>query len=52
MTLPLDSLLEATVKRPETERCDRAPDHERLCAAFLLHDPVQAQRYDEVQTWA
>lgn len=51
MTLPLDSLLESYREAAGNER-DKGTYYERLCAAFLLHDPVQAQRYDEVQTWA
>lgn len=26
--------------------------YERLCAAFLKHDPVQAEQYEEVWSWA
>ncbi|MBC2834062.1 DEAD/DEAH box helicase [Paragemmobacter straminiformis] len=50
MTLTLDALLESYRNVALTER-EKGTYFERLCSAFLLHDPVQAAQYDAVQTW-
>lgn len=51
MTLSLDALLETYRTSAATER-DKGTYYERLCAAFLIHDPVQAEQYEQVQTWS
>lgn len=51
MTLSLDALLESYRAAAITER-EKGTYYERLCAAYLLHDPVQAELYEQVWTWA
>ncbi len=51
MTLSLDSLLDSYRVAAVTER-EKGTYYERLCAAFLMHDPVQAEQYEQVWTWA
>jgi predicted helicase len=51
MTLSLDALLETYRSSAATER-EKGTYYERLCAAFLMHDPVQAEQYEQVWTWA
>ncbi|WP_206614053.1 restriction endonuclease [Paenirhodobacter populi] len=50
MTFSLDALLETYREAAATER-DKGTYYERLCAAFLLHDPVQAEQYEQVWAW-
>lgn len=50
MTLSLDALLDSYRSNAKTER-EKGTYYERLCKAFLLHDPVQADQYDQVWTW-
>lgn len=50
MTLSLDALLDSYRSNAKTER-EKGTYYERLCKAFLLHDPVQADQYDQVCTW-
>ena len=50
MTFPLDALLDSYRAFAATER-EKGTYYERLCAAFLAHDPVQAEQYEEVWTW-
>lgn len=51
MTLSLDALLDIYRASAATER-EKGTYYERLCAAFLKHDPVQAEQYEEVWSWA
>lgn len=50
MTTSLDALLDSYRAAALTER-EKGTYYERLCAAFLLHDPVQAEQYDQVWAW-
>ncbi len=50
MTLSLDALLDSYRASGSSER-ETGTYYERLCAAFLKHDPVQAEQYEEVWTW-
>ena len=50
MTFSLDALLDSYRASAATER-EKGTYYERLCAAFLAHDPVQAEQYDQVWTW-
>lgn len=51
MSLSLDALLDTYRCSAATER-EKGTYYERLCAAFLKHDPVQAEQYEQVWTWA
>lgn len=51
MTLSLDALLDNYRASATTER-EKGTYYERLCAAFLKHDPVQTEQYEEVWAWA
>jgi predicted helicase len=51
MTLSIDELLDTYRLSAQTER-EKGTYYERLCAAFLRHDPVQAALYEQVWTWA
>ncbi len=51
MTLSLDALLDSYRTSASTER-EKGTYYERLCAAFLKHDPVQSEQYERVWTWA
>ena len=54
MTLSLDALLESYRNAATTER-EKGTYYERLCAAYLAHDPVQAEQYEQIWTrsdWA
>ncbi|WP_207099673.1 DEAD/DEAH box helicase family protein [Paracoccus shandongensis] len=51
MTSSIDALLESYRAAAATER-EKGTYYERLCAAFLTHDPVQAEQYEQVWTWA
>ena len=51
MTFSLDTLLNHYRVSATSER-DKGSYYERLCAAFLSHDPVQAEQYEAVWTWA
>lgn len=51
MTFSLDALLETYRSSAATER-EKGTYYERLCAAFLTHDPVQAEQYEQVWTWS
>lgn len=51
MTSSLDDLLDSYRASATTER-EKGTYYERLCAAFLTHDPVQAEQYEQVWTWA
>ena len=51
MTFPLDALLDSYRASAATER-EKGTYYERLCAAFLIHDPVQAEQYEQIWTWA
>lgn len=50
MSLTIDELLQSYRDAAVTER-DKGTYYERLCKAFLLHDPVQAEQYSEAWTW-
>lgn len=50
MTFSLDVLLDSYRASAATER-EKGTYYERLCAAFLAHDPVQAEQYEQVWTW-
>ncbi len=51
MAFSVDDLLESYRKNAPTER-DKGTYYERLCAAFLAYDPVQAEQYEKVWTWS
>lgn len=51
MTFSLDALLDSYRASAATER-EKGTYYERLCAAFLAHDPVQVEQYEQVTTWA
>lgn len=51
MTFSLDALLDSYRASATTER-EKGTYYERLCAAFLTHDPVQAEQYERVWTWS
>jgi predicted helicase len=51
MTFSLDALLDSYRASATTER-EKGTYYERLCAAFLTHDPVQAEQYEQVWNWA
>ncbi len=51
MIFSLDGLLETYRASALTER-EKGTYYERLCAAFLTHDPVQAEQYVQVWTWS
>ncbi|WP_134682022.1 DEAD/DEAH box helicase family protein [Paracoccus ravus] len=51
MTSSLDDLLASYRAAAITER-EKGTYYERLCAAYLTHDPVQAEQYEQVWTWA
>lgn len=51
MASSLDALLNSYRASAATER-EKGTYYERLCAAFLMHDPVQAEQYEKVWTWA
>src|SRR5690606_9935931 len=50
MTSSIDALLGSYRAMATTER-EKGTYYERLCAAYLLHDPVQSELYDQVWTW-
>ncbi|TWG49545.1 type ISP restriction/modification enzyme [Aminobacter sp. J44] len=50
MTSSIDALLDSYRAMATTER-EKGTYYERLCAAYLLHDPVQAALYDQVWPW-
>jgi len=50
MSLSIDDLLKTYRDSAETER-DKGTYYERLCKAFLLNDPVQAEQYSGAWTW-
>lgn len=50
MTFSLDALLDSYRASAVTES-EKGTYYERLCAAFLAHDPVQAEQYEQVWTW-
>lgn len=50
MSLSIDDLLKTYRVSAETER-DKGTYYERLCKAFLLNDPVQAEQYSDAWTW-
>lgn len=50
MTSSIDALLGTYRAMATTER-DKGTYYERLCATYLLHDPIQADLYDQVWTW-
>lgn len=50
MTSSIDALLGTYRAMATTER-DKGSYYERLCAAYLLHDPVQCELYEEVWSW-
>jgi len=51
MSLSLDALLHSYRAAATTER-EKGTYYERLCVAFLKHDPVQAEQYVGVWHWA
>jgi len=51
MTFSLDALLDSYRVAAATER-EKGTYYERLCAAYLTHDPVQAEQYEQVWPWA
>lgn len=51
MTFSLDALLDSYRASATTER-EKGTYYERLCAAYLLHDPVQAEQYEQVWPWS
>lgn len=51
MSLTIDELLQSYRDAAGTER-DKGTYYERLCKAFLLHDPVQAEQYSEAWMWS
>lgn len=51
MTSSIDALLDSYRAAAATER-EKGTYYERLCAAFLTYDPVQAEQYEQVWTWA
>lgn len=51
MNFSLDALLDSYRASAATER-EKGTYYERLCAAFLAHDPVQVEQYEQVTTWA
>ncbi|MCG5238038.1 DEAD/DEAH box helicase [Xanthobacter oligotrophicus] len=51
MNFSLDALLDSYRASAATER-EKGTYYERLCAAFLAHDPVQVEQYEHVTTWA
>ena len=48
---PIDNLLETYRRNTSTER-DKGTAFEKLTAAWLLADPVQARRFERVETWS
>lgn len=50
MTFSLDALLASYRAAATTER-EKGTYYERLCAAFLTNDPVQAEQYEQVWSW-
>lgn len=50
MASSLDALLNSYRASAATER-EKGTYYERLCAAFLLNDPVQAEQYEKVWIW-
>lgn len=51
MTFSLDALLESYRSAATTER-EKGTYYERLCAAYLTHDPIQAELYEQVWPWS
>ncbi|SEN48659.1 Helicase conserved C-terminal domain-containing protein [Paracoccus alcaliphilus] len=51
MTASLGTLLDSYRATALSER-EKGTYYERLCAAYLVHDPVQAELYEQVWTWA
>ncbi|MCP5389847.1 MAG: DEAD/DEAH box helicase [Novosphingobium sp.] len=51
MSLSLDNLLSKYRSAAATER-EKGTYYERLCAAYLTHDPVQSEQYEQVWPWA
>lgn len=51
MAYSLDNLLSSYRTAAVTER-EKGTYFERLCAAYLTHDPVQAEQYEQVWHWA
>lgn len=51
MNFSLDALLDSYRASAANER-EKGTYYERLCAAFLTYDPVQAEQYEQVTTWA
>ncbi|GHG21110.1 restriction endonuclease [Paracoccus aerius] len=50
MTSSIDALLDSYRAAAASER-EKGTYYERLCAAFLTHDPLQAEQYEQVWTW-
>jgi len=51
MTHSLDAILESFRDSARTER-EKGTYFERLCVAYLIHDPMQAEHYEDVLSWA
>lgn len=51
MSLSLDALFNSYRVSAAAER-EKGTYYERLCAAFLQHNPVQAKQYEQVLTWS
>ncbi|WP_255453682.1 DEAD/DEAH box helicase family protein [Paracoccus sp. S-4012] len=51
MSSSLNHLLAQYRDLAASER-DKGTYYERLCAAYLVHDPVQAEQYEEVWPWS
>ncbi|SFU17376.1 restriction endonuclease [Sedimentitalea nanhaiensis] len=51
MSHSLDAILESFRDSARTER-EKGTYFERLCVAYLIHDPMQAEHYEDVLSWA
>jgi predicted helicase len=51
MSHSLDAILESFRENARTER-DKGTYFERLCIAYLTHDPMQAEHYEAVLPWS
>lgn len=51
MSLSLNGILESFRDSARTER-EKGTYFERLCIAYLTHDPMQAEHYEAVLSWA
>ncbi len=51
MSQSLNAILETFREGARTER-EKGTYFERLCIAYLMNDPMQAEHYEDVQSWA